>query len=295
MKKLILYSFMSLFLISSCRESDNVNVPEFIEVPMPTIKKVSGDPTISSQNPDGFTAKYSVGLYFPDGDKPAKMDIVVRKNNDNNTVKLLQADVTTYPTELTVTGLQLKTLFGSSVALGDRFDIGADITLTNGKKYLAFPTVGVAYGAGVASPAGSSVSTRYEAVCTFKMSDYGAVGTVVPYTVIGDKWADYGAGETVDVTIIDETHLSFKYPASNALPIVVTVNPANNTTTVASVNYGNYGSQYFRADYDPASALNFVSPCELIFSVALRHYELPADKKPPGTLYGTFPISFKKK
>ncbi|RZK97211.1 MAG: hypothetical protein EOO89_33355 [Pedobacter sp.] len=295
MKKLLIYGFMSLFLISSCRKSDNVNVPDFIKVPLPTVKKVSGDPTISSQNPDGFTAKYSVGLYFPDGDKPAKFDVVVIKNNNVKVVKLLQADVTTYPTELTVTGLQLKALFGASVALGDRFDIGVDITLSNGKKYLAFPEVGVAYGAGVASPAGSSTTTRYEAVCTFKMSDYGAIGTVVPYTVIADKWADYGPGETVDVTIIDATHLSFTYPASNALPIVVTVNPANNTTSVAAVNYGNYGSQYFRVDSDPTSSLNTVSPCELTFSVALRQYELPATKLPPGTLYGTYPISFKKK
>lgn len=273
MKKLILYSFMSLFLISSCRESDNANVPEFIEVPMPTVKKVSGDPTISVQNPDAFNAKFSVGLYFPDGDKPAKMDVIVRKNQSNTTTKVLKTDITTYPTELSITGAELKALFGV-IVLGDKFDLGVDITLANGRKYLAFPTVGVPYGAGVASPAGSSTSTRFEAVCKFTAADYAGNFKVL----VDDFNNDFGVGTVIPITVVNDHQLSFVSPVNGAA-IIIDVNTATNETKIVKQAYGDYKA----AGIDPTfpygvvsaetviSADNFVAPCDGIISLQIKY------------------------
>ena len=259
---------MSLFMISSCRKSDNANVPEFIEVPMPSVVKVSGDPTISAQDPSAFRAKFSVGLFFPDGDKPAKMDVVVRKNLDNNSTKVFAAGITTYPTELDISGADLTTLFPGAIVLGDKFDVGVDITLANGKKYLAFPKVGVPYGAGVASPAGSSTSTRFEAVCAFTAADYA--GT---FTVLADDWADFPIGSSVVVTVVSDSKLSFPSPVTGN-PIIIDVNTATNVTSVAKQQWGDYGGswQYGMVSAETiTSPENFVAPCEGIISLQLKY------------------------
>jgi hypothetical protein len=82
-----------------------------------------------------------------------KFDVVVIKNNDKTNVKVLKTDVTTFPTELTITGTQLATLFNAPIVLGDKFDIGVDVTTYTGAKFEAFPTIGNPYAAGIACPA----------------------------------------------------------------------------------------------------------------------------------------------
>lgn len=267
MKKLILYSFMSLFLISSCRKSDNANVPEFTKVPMPTVKKVSGDATISAIEPSSFAAKFSVGLYFPDAEKPAKMDVIVRKNLDNTKTKVFKADVTTYPTEFSVSGADLLALFPGDIVLGDKFDFGVDLTLANGTKYLAFPTVGVPYGAGVAGPAGSSTSTRFEAVCQFVADDYTGA-----FSVEQDDWADFTVGQTVMFTKVSADKISFPSPVTGN-PIVISVSAAN-VPEIASQEWGDYGAGWSYGmvkALTTASADNVVAPCDGTISLNMRY------------------------
>lgn len=261
-------------VMAACRKSDNERVPELTKVPLPLLKKVSGNATISVLEADKFTATFSVGLYYPDADKPAKFDVVVRKNSNNATTKVIKADVTTYPSEVTVTGPQLISLFGNTaIKLGDKFDFGVDVTLSDGKKFLAFPTVGVPFSSGGASVAGSAPSIAYEAVCAFKMSDYGAIGSTVDFVIASDAWGDYVKGDVIPVKIIDETSLSFEYPANNAKPIVIKIDPVTNVTSVAQVTFGDYGlPQYgdFITKSKAGSAGNTVTPCETGVSVELE-------------------------
>jgi hypothetical protein len=65
-----------------------------------------------------------VDVLFKSDVLPQKMDLVIIKNTSRANVKTLQADITAFPTTVTLTGAQLVSLFGSPVAQNDRFDIG---------------------------------------------------------------------------------------------------------------------------------------------------------------------------
>lgn len=274
MKKIIIYS-LSLFsvvvLFTACRKDDNGKLPELTRFPVPLVVKVAGShQVISALDPNAFSGKFSVGLYFPNDAPPKKFDVVVIKNDDKTNVKVLKTDVTTFPTELTVTGPQLATLFNAPIALGDKFDIGVDVTTYTGAKFEAFPVVGNSYAAGVAAQPGASTFVRYEAVCQYEPLAYQGA-----YEVVTDEWGDYPAGTNVQLTMIDATHFSFKYLAADARPIIVTVNPITNAVSVARQVYGTgYPPGWPYGDISAesvASVDNFVAPCAGTFSVILKH------------------------
>ena len=274
MKKIIIYSFY-LFSVAAffaaCRKDDNGKLPELTRFPVPLVVKVAGsDQVISAQTPNTFSGKYSVGLYFPNDAPPKKFDVVVIKNNDKTNVKVLKTEVTSFPSELTVTGTQLAALFNAPIVLGDKFDIGVDVTTYTGEKFEAFPVVGNSYAAGVAAQPGASTFVRYEAVCRYDPAAYQG-----SYEVVIDEWDNYAPGDIVQLTMIDATHFSFKYLAAGALPIVVTVNPITNAVTVPKQVYGSgyppgwtFGN--ISAESVP-SVENFVAPCAGTFSVILKH------------------------
>ncbi len=274
MKKIIIYSFC-LFSVAAfftaCEKDVNGKLPELTRFPLPLVAKVAGsDQVISAQDPNSFSGKYSVGLYFPTDAPPKKFDVVVIKNNDNTNVKVLKTDVTTFPTELTITGSQLAALFNAPVVLGDKFDIGVDVTTYTGAKFEAFPAVGNAYAAGVAAQPGASTFVRYEAVCQYVPAAYQG-----PYEVVTDEWGDYAPGDIVQLTMVDATHFSFKYLAAGALPIVVTVNAVTNAVTVPKQVYGSGyppGWPYGNISCESVPSVeNFVAPCAGTFSVILKH------------------------
>ena len=92
--------------------------------------------------------------------------------------------------------------------------------------------------------------------------------------VVTDEWGDYQAGDIVPVTKIDETHVSFEYAATDAKPIIITIDPVANTTSVAkqvygaypSTGYGNYSVQSMTGSSD-----NYIDPCGKVISVRLQH------------------------
>ena len=139
MKKIIIYSlclFSVAALFTACKKDENGRMPELTRFPLPLVAKVAGtDQVISALDPNAFSGKYTVGLYFPEDVPPQKFDVVIMKNDDKTNVKVLKTDVTTFPTELTITGPQLAALFGAPVVLGDKFDIVVDITTNTGAKY----------------------------------------------------------------------------------------------------------------------------------------------------------------
>lgn len=272
MKKSFLYSILLVFIFAGCRKEDNPHLENVVAVPLPQLTKdTSADQSISGGSPETFTGKINVDIYFKDGPKPSKIDLVVIKNGDNEHVQIIQSDITVFPTVVTVTGTQLQELFGDSIRVGDNYDFGADVTI-NGTTYPAFPLVGEAYGAGVGSLAGLSTTVRYSSVCLYDSEIYQG-----DFVVIEDWWADYQPGDIVPLTKIDDTHFSFEYLADNPQPIVVEVDPVTNTTSVAKQVYGSgYGGSSW--NFSPISCEsvdgsndNFVAPCDEIFSVRLEH------------------------
>lgn len=282
MKKLLLYSFIILTVILGCRKSVNEILPPPTAVPEPLLKKdASTDVTITAQTPELFNATFSVGVHFPGVETPSKMDVVIRRIGRNVALQRIDTlykpfknDVTTFPSNFTVTGPQLETLFGREILLGDKFDIGVDVTTADGKKYFAFPPVGVAYGTGVASSAGASTMIRYEAICKFIPEEYAGNFKV---TVDGFN-DDFGVGTIVPVTVVNDHQLSFLSPVSGA-PILVNVNVLTNETSIVKQQYGDYKAAgidptwpYGMVSAETVSSLNnFVAPCDLVLSLQIKY------------------------
>ena len=274
MKKFIICSISLLvatIFLASCRKEDNPKLPGLIRFPLPQVLKVAGsDLAISAQNPATFSGRFTVGLYFPEDVPPQKFDVVVMKNENKANIKTLQANVTTFPTELTVTGPQLETLFGEPILVGDKFDISVNVTTADGTTYQAFPVTGNPYASGIQAQPNASTFIRYEAVCNYDPNQFSG-----NFEVVLDEWNDYPVGGTVPLTMIDATHFSFKYAAENPLPIIVTVNPVTNAVTVAKQVYGSgYPPGWTYGDISVESVpspLNAVSPCTGTFSVRLKH------------------------
>jgi hypothetical protein len=272
MKHLILYSLAAIVLLASCKKSGNPKLPDLSSVPTPLITKdASGDASIDGNSPNTFKGKIIVDLFFKSDAKPAKFDIVVIKNDDKSIVKTIQAGVTTFPTTLEVTGLQLATLFGAPIVLGDKFEIGADVTTQSGQTFQAFPLSGSAYGANVANQPGASTSVIFAAGCPFNIHDFGG-----NFKVTVDDWNDFGVGSIIPVTVAGPTKLSFASPVNNK-PIIIDVNTLSHVTSVASQPYGDYKA----AGIDPtwpygvanivsvSNAANFVDPCAKVISIAV--------------------------
>ena len=272
MKKNLVYILLATIIFAGCEKNDGP-VPDDVKlerVPQPQIVKNGGSAAIDVTNLAGFQGKFDVGLYFPNDVKPSKMDIVIRKNA--TTVKLLQADVTTFPTTITITAAQLASLFGAPVALNDNYDVGADVYTQDGKKYEAFPATGVGFASGVASQPGATTTTRYSAICQYNPDLYQGA-----FEVVEDAWADYVAGDVVTLTKIDATRFSFVHVAAvNPVPIIVSVNATNNVATVANQSVGTrwaYGAQYTAPFVVTAGAAtsSFVAPCDKTVSLNLNY------------------------
>ncbi|GHE37506.1 hypothetical protein GCM10017764_20960 [Sphingobacterium griseoflavum] len=241
-----------------------------VYINQPQITKVAGgDPAILDTDPLAFASKVSVDLYFKDSEKPDYLDIVVVKNGDAANAKVLKGNVNAYPVEIDITGQMLTDLFEEQIVSGDQFDIGANY-IKSGKTYLAFPLGGGAsYGPGVSGQPGASPTVRYGAICGFEADDF--LGN---FTVVTDGWADFGEGSTAMVTKVDESTLSITYPIADFKPILLKVDPADNTIQVARQELGDYGPGWPYGMLYATSVAgndNFVDPCNGRISVRLGY------------------------
>lgn len=206
MKKFLSILIIATAVIAGCRKNDNPKLPDGIQsTPLPLLVQDTGS-TVLIQDVATFASKFSVQLYFKDGAKPKKMDIVVARNKEYNNVKTLKTDVTAYPTDINVTGPQLAALFGiaeTAIVPGDQFEIRANITLDNGTVLNGFTTGGITpggdivdiapYGTDASTFPGSNLTITYRAVCPLNLDDF--VGT---YTL--DDPAFWGASYSVNIT-----------------------------------------------------------------------------------------------
>ncbi|KAA2244675.1 hypothetical protein F0L74_01495 [Chitinophaga agrisoli] len=171
----------AVLMVSSCRDKDNPAIPDLKRTVLPQfVKDTSVDVLI--QDPATFRGRFNVGLYFANDNKPQKMDIVVVMNGDKSKIKTLKANVSSFPATIDVTADQLAQLFGKTAAdiqTGDAFDIGADVTLTDGTFIPIFRTDGTEpYGGDAQNFPGSSLSIQYKKVCPLDINDLLGTFTV---------------------------------------------------------------------------------------------------------------------
>lgn len=289
MKKIIHIILLgAIVLVSACRKSDVGNLPEgMVYLNQPQIVKESGDPAILDTDPLGFSAVFSVDLYHKNSEKPDYLDIVVVKNGDAENAKVIKADVSTYPTEVEITGQMLTDLFGTILS-GDSYDVGADY-VKGGVKYAAFPKGGgAAYGPGTASqPDGASPTVRYSAICGFVADDF--VGT---FEVTVDGWGDYGIGATTVVKQLDETTLAIESAVPGFNDLVIKVNDSDNTVVVERQEAGDtdvWGMTYGMLFMTGAGGglNNFVDPCTGVIRLNISYTVAIGS-------FGTFALEMRK-
>ena len=271
MKTQIYYLLLTFALLAGCSKNDGPITKDVIleRVPEPQVVKEGGSKVISLTNLDAFQGKFSVGVYYTSDIQPSKYDVVIRKNNDDTTVQVFRKDIMSFPTSLTLSANDLEALFGTPVMQGDNYDISVDVYTTAGKKYQAFPLVGKGFGSSIPQQPGAITSIRYSAPCPYHDDVYQG-----DFKILEDEWADYGSGDVAAITRIDATHFSFEYGAPDALPIIVTVDPLTNETSVAKQIYSpsGYGAGMgaFSCESVP-DPRNVVLPCAETFGVVLKH------------------------
>lgn len=272
-KNILIYSFFASVLLVGCKKNDGWVSKEIAleRVPAPLIvKDATGSASIDMTNLASFNGKVNISLYFPNDIPPSKFDIVIRKNNNNANIKMVQAGVSAFPATVTITAAQIAGLFGTPIVLGDSYDIGADVYSQSGKKYEAFPIVGLGYAAAFQPDhPGFSPSVRYTAICQYNDAVYQG-----NFVVVEDEFQDTAPGDVIVLTRIDATHFSYVYPSAvNPIPVVVTVNPLTNATSIAKQKIGSafvYGFTNPNAA-TVASQNNVVLPCDQSFSVLINY------------------------
>ena len=274
MKKVFIYSILLSSLVTafySCRKEDNPKLPDLQRVAwLPLlVKDASADAAIPGQDPTSFAGKFSIDEYFESGTNPQKVDVVAIKNGNTADVKMIKADVASFPATVEITGTQLTNLFGP-IVLGDNFTIGVDIYTASGQKFEAFPLTGNAYAAGITAQPGASPTINYLAACTFDNTAFDG-----NYTVVQDDWADFNPGEKVEVNpgpgVNQISVIAYPSPAygSNRKPMIVDVNPATSEATVSEQVIGDYdGAQ----PGSTVSGSGTVNPCgdEITLTLTIR-------------------------
>jgi hypothetical protein len=269
--KNIFYFLLAVVSLVGCSKNDGP-VPEdvgIIRVPGVTVTiNPASDKFISPISPAAFKGKFDVDLVFAD-EKPQSVDIVVMRNKNPADVKIIQAGVSSFPTTIDVTGQQLITLFGQPITGGASFTFGADIKVANGQTIPAFPLTGTgatAYASGAinaiaAVKPGTTTEITFLMPCPYDPEIYKG-----DFEVVKDTWADTNPGDIITLTKIDATHFSFIYPtAVNPEPIIVAVDPATNTPSIALQTVGT--AWVYDDDPPPPTvkttpgAANLVDPC----------------------------------
>ncbi|NIG52697.1 hypothetical protein [Chitinophaga sp. Cy-1792] len=258
MKKLnsLIIMLLAVCVFYACRKNDNPKLPDGItEGVLPSlVQDTTGDVLI--QNMSTFKTAFQVGLYFPNAEKPKKADLQVVMNNNYNNIKTFQADITTFPTNVSITGPQLATLFGldvNNVPTNTSFKFGLDITTQDGKVTKQFQYGIGAKGDSVAiNPYGADaltlptttgdqvivVAITYTVVCPLVMSNYASTTGQTQYTLDDpDFWED-----TYPVTLqrsaSDSTKLTLSgYVQSPTAQFVIQANVKTQKASVAKQVY----------------------------------------------------------
>ena len=245
-------------LFISCSKNNVAPIPDS-RFPLPSIIKDStADESISGKRPEDFLGKIVVDMYYGTEVIAQKVDVVVIRNGNKSNVKVIKSGVTSFPTTIEVTGTQLTTLFDSTIKLGDKFEIAADVTAQDGRVYTGFPLTGNPYDADTATLTNSSFSITYVTECTYDKNDFNGF-----YKVLVNTW-DYQVGDSVEVRPgPDNTLLITAWPNPDVgnftrIPMRVEVDPVAHVATIPMQVVGEFaGGQAHMIDEGTGT----VSPC----------------------------------
>ncbi len=268
----------------SCGKEDVPPPPADTRFPFPLLRKdAAGDDTISGRDPGSFVGKFVVDMYYGTAVTPQKVDIVVMRNDNRANVKTLRANVTSFPASIEVTGTQLITLFDSTIELGDKFEIGADVTTKDGQKFEAFPDSGKPYGADTTALPGSRFSIVYVTACAFDKSSFAGWYTVVSNSIGPADWGELNAGDLVMVSPGAEENeiLVYAYPYNEDIysssPTVCQVDPITFAVTIPRqlVGVAMYSHPYIWVEQSTGT----INPCDdaitLNMTLSAVYYSAP--------------------
>ena len=150
--------FFAILFLGACTSESTI--PKVTKVSFPLITQDTGSVVLIINGV--LNGKFHVDMYYKD--LPVDSRIVVAKNGDYTNTKVFVASLKTFPMAQTITGDQLKALFGlTSIIAGDYFEIGLDVQMQDGVWYPAFNPNGIAYGAGPSNLPGASPIITYKA------------------------------------------------------------------------------------------------------------------------------------
>lgn len=226
--------FLSLILLTwlaaSCNPDGKGNLPDLERVPIPKIT-VAANSDVLIQEPTAFKGKFTVDMLFPEDIAPRQVDVVVARNGDYGVTKVLQANVTSFPTTVDVDAAKLAQLFGldiTKVIPGDYFEIGATVITQSGFTVPAFTKTYNQYSADVANFPGSSLRIKYPVVCPLDMDDF-----VGEFTIYDPNF--WEGNYPVTVTREGENVLAIKgFVEDPEAVIKVTVDPKTTKIAVPS-------------------------------------------------------------
>jgi hypothetical protein len=290
---ILLAASFGLIAFAGCTKNDGPVTKEIGIEAVPTMSSnidPTGSQAINMLNLPSFQGKFKVANSFEGTPNPTKVDIVVRKNGANSSVKVFKADVSTFPATFTVTAAEIATLFGAAIVLNDTYDFAPDIYVGS-KKYEAFPVIAGATsgtGTGHNNIPGYSEFARFGAICAYDANIYKG-----NFVVVSDAFGDFSPGEVVVLTQVSANSFSFITPyVTSPLPIIVTINTLNNQATITKQKIGN-AFTWNLAYTNPNAAVtagtaSFVAPCSQTLDLAIAY---SVDQ---GSFAGTYLLKLKK-
>ena len=149
---------LAIILLCACTSESNIPKSTLVSFPLITVDSTSDVLIVNGV----LNGKFHVDMYYKD--LPVDSRIVVALNGDYTNTKIFVPTIKTFPTAETITGDQLKQLFGlSSIIAGDLFEIGLDVKMQDNVWYPSFNPNGIAYGSGPLNLPGASPIISFKA------------------------------------------------------------------------------------------------------------------------------------
>lgn len=214
------------------------NLPVLTRSPIPLFTPDTAFDAVI-QEPADFHAAFTIALYFPDDAQPASCDIDVAMNGDYTKIEKLKTGITTFPTQVDVTGDELAQLFGidiNDIKPGDQFELRATFKLKDGTVLNGFANdiSAVDASSDIKNFPGAETSITYNAVCPLDITAFLGTATVVDNFF----WED-----TYPVTVTE--------PSPGVLK-VVGLNQTSNESVLINVNLKTFVATIPSQIIDPA-------------------------------------------
>ncbi len=214
------FTIICSLILLSC-ESET-KFPEFTQTILPKITvDNSGDAVIAE--PSEFNGKLVVDLYFKD--IPETAILVIAKNGNYKDVKEFKP-ITSFPTNVDVTGADIEAVFGK-ITGGDYYEFGLKTTY-QGQIFNPFNPYGISYSSDLRNMPGSSPIVKFTAICPFNIDDF--VGT---FQVEDEFWEEE---YTVTISKVSDTQLQVDgmLAGDAEFPMFIDVDPVMQIATITN-------------------------------------------------------------